>query len=201
MAIVNPDHTIAWQTALKLASFAFLALVLVVGVHWWTAGRIAANERQLLLRQLQSLISPQQYDNDILATATVVQSPLLGDQPAMRYEARYQGRLQAVLLTPSTRQGYHGRMRLLVGIQPEGALIGVRILSHQETPGFADELAYPRFNWVLGFDGRSVQNPMASGWEVKKAGGVFDQFTGATITPRAVIKAVYQCLLYMQSQN
>ena len=76
--------------------------------------------------------------------------------------------------------------------------VGVRVLSHQETPGLGDNIDMRRSDWILGFNGRSLIHPDESGWKVKRDGGIFDQFTSATITPRAVVKAVHNTLLFFQ---
>src|SRR5690606_7665772 len=100
------------------------------------------------------------------------------------------------ILPVETADGYSGTIRLLVGIDAEGRLTGVRVLQHNETPGLGDKVELRKDDWILGFDGLSLRNPVASGWQVKKDGGDFDQFVGATITPRAVVAAVYNALQF-----
>ncbi|MGH8035858.1 MAG: RnfABCDGE type electron transport complex subunit G, partial [Lysobacterales bacterium] len=90
---------------------------------------------------------------------------------------------------------------LLVGINADGSLTGVRVTSHKETPGLGDALDTARSEWILGFSGRSLDNPEPAGWAVRKDGGVYDQFTGATITPRAVVKAVHGALEYFKDNR
>ena len=105
-----------------------------------------------------------------------------------------------VILTPVAPDGYSGEIRLLVGIRYDGSLSGVRVLEHHETPGLGDAIEEGRSDWITRFTGLSLSNPAAPGWTVKRDGGHFDQFTGATITPRAVVKAVHRCLIYF-AQN
>jgi electron transport complex protein RnfG len=117
------------------------------------------------------------------------------------YRAYRNGRPVAVLGTPVAPDGYSGSIRLLIGLYADGTLAGVRVLAHRETPGLGDFIEASRSDWILGFAGKSLHDPTASGWAVRKDGGVFDQFTGATITPRAVVKAVHRFLIYYEQQR
>ena len=90
---------------------------------------------------------------------------------------------------------------MLVGVYEDGRLAGVRVVKHRETPGLGDAVSVTHSNWVLGFDGKSLSNPTENYWKVKRDGGTFDQFTGATITPRAVVKAIHNALLYFQQNQ
>jgi electron transport complex protein RnfG len=191
------------RVAAILTLFAILGSGLVTFTYQITASHIAANERATLLRTLNALISQDQYDNDLFNDFIWVQNEdLLGtNQPVTLYRARQAGQPVAVLLTPVAPDGYNGAIRLLVGINYNGTLLGVRVISHQETPGLGDYIETRRSNWILDFKGRSLTNPNESGWRVKRDGGVFDQVTGATITPRAVVKAVHQALLFYQQQR
>ena len=94
-----------------------------------------------------------------------------------------------------------GRIELLVGIDRNGVLAGVRAITHKETPGLGDKINTNVSDWIFGFAGKSLNNPDASGWKVKKDGGEFDQFTGASVTPRAVVAAVYRALQYFQENR
>jgi len=188
------------HAAILLTFFAVLSGGLVAVSFQMTYQQIKANERAYLLRTLNVLIPKQQYDNDLFTDIREVQNEaLLGtDEPVMVYRARQAGQPVAAVLTPVAPDGYNGRIRLLVGINYEGVLVGVRVLSHQETPGLGDNIDMRRSKWILGFDRRSLIHPDESGWKVKRDGGIFDQFTGATITPRAVVKAVHNTLLFFQ---
>jgi electron transport complex protein RnfG len=106
-----------------------------------------------------------------------------------------------VILPLETAQGYSGTIRLLVGIDATGAVTGVRVLAHAETPGLGDKVDVRVSDWILGFNGRSLQNPDTSGWRVRKDGGDFDQFVGATITPRAVVGAVHDALQFFAANR
>jgi len=114
------------------------------------------------------------------------------------FRARKDGKPVALAITPVAPDGYVGPIKLLVAISVDGTILGVRVLSHHETPGLGDAIEEKRSNWVLGFNGHSLSNPEDKGWHVRRDGGQFDQFTGATITPRAVVKAVHKALKFYE---
>jgi electron transport complex protein RnfG len=189
--------------ALILGLFSVAGTGLVALTYKGTAERIAENERQALLRSLHQLVTPEEHDNDIYADTIVVQDKsLLGSNNGISvYRARMGGQPVAAVIASSAPDGYNGTIKLLVGIRYDGTLAGVRVVGHRETPGLGDSIEVERSDWILGFNGRSLQNPETDGWGVKKDGGMFDQFTGATITPRAVVKAVYNTLRYYQQHR
>jgi len=191
------------RTAIVLAVAAVFGSGLVALSYEVTEERIAANEREILLRSLNILIAPEQRDNDLYADSREMQDEtLLGTvNPVTIYRARKNGQPVAAVLTPIAPDGYNGTIRLLVGIDYNGTLVGVRVISHQETPGLGDKIEERRSQWILGFTGRSLTDPTETGWNVKRDGGIFDQFTGATITPRAVVKAVHRTLLFYQQHR
>jgi len=187
---------------LILGLFAVVGTGLVALTYEGTAERIAENERQSLLRSLHQIISPDSHDNDIYADIIEVSDPLLGsEQPVNVYRARQGKEPVAAVIASIAPDGYGGAIKLLVGIHYGGTLAGVRVVSHKETPGLGDAIEAERSDWILGFEGRTLGNPDERHWKVKKDGGVFDQFTGATITPRAVVKAVYNTLRYYQKHR
>lgn len=189
-----------------LVSSLFLFLFAVVGsgvvayTHDRTAERIHDNERRALLKSLNEIIPSDRYDNDIFHDILYVHNrDLLGtDKPVPVYRARKNGWPVAAVLAPVAPDGYNGNIRLLVAINLDGTLAGVRVVQHRETPGLGDGIETSNSDWILGFKGKSLENPGKEGWKVKRDGGEFDQFTGATITPRAVVKAVHNALLYYQ---
>ncbi len=190
-------------SAILLGVFAVIGTGMVALTHEATADRIAANHRALLLKSLHQLVRPDMHDNDLIHDIiTVVDPDLLGtDKPVKIYRARQDGRPIAAIFNTIAPDGYNGAIELLVAVRYDGTLLGVRVLNHRETPGLGDAIDVSRSNWVLGFNGRSLKNPDPTGWAVKRDGGVFDQFTGATISPRAVVKAVYHTLLYYEKHR
>ncbi|HEY0719852.1 MAG TPA: electron transport complex subunit RsxG [Gammaproteobacteria bacterium] len=183
-----------------LALFAAVGTAAVSFVHDNALPRIAAVEKSNLLGLLHQFIPPASHDNDLFNdTLTVRDRELLGSNaPATVYRARKNGMPVALVLTAIAPDGYSGDIKLLIGIHYDGTLAGVRVLSHKETPGLGDRIDIDRSSWINGFTGKSLQNPPEEQWQVKKDGGQFDQFTGATITPRAVVKAVANTLRYYQ---
>jgi electron transport complex protein RnfG len=190
-------------TAAILLLFALVGTAMVAYTYDNTREKIAANERATLLRKLHRLIPPESHDNALLQDTLQVQNQtLLGTaEPVTVYRARKHGEPVAVVISAVAPDGYSGTIRLLVGINLDGSLSGVRVVAHRETPGLGDAIEEDRSDWILGFTGKSLQNPPLQKWAVKKDGGAFDQLTGATITPRAVVKAVRQTLLYYRDHK
>jgi electron transport complex protein RnfG len=187
------------SAAAVLGLFAVIGIGLVALVHDGTEARIAANERAVLLRTLKTLVPAASFDNDILADTVTARDSALGTGQAVTvYRARRHGQPVAAVLSPVAPDGYNGAIKLLVAIRADGTLAGVRVIGHRETPGLGDFIDADKSGWILGFDGRSLNDPPESRWKVKRDGGDFDQFTGATVTPRAVVKAVYTTLVFFE---
>lgn len=186
------------RNAVLLATIALFCAAVVALTNELTAQRIASNEAAARLRTINALLPPARYDNALLRdTVQVRDAVLLGsDKPVTVYRARLQGQPVAVVLSGVAPAGYSGDIVLLVAINADGTLAGVRVTKHRETPGLGDAIDAYRSDWIRSFDGRSLQSPSSSGWRVRKDGGEFDQFTGATITPRAVVDAVHKVLLF-----
>ena len=190
-------------TASLLMFFAVSGAVLVGVTFIQTKDDIKHNERLTLLRKLNTIIPADSYNNDLLLdTISIKPSLLLGTkQNSLAYRARNNNNDVAVVLSSIAPGGYSGSIHLLVGIYADARLAGVRVVKHRETPGLGDVVSISHSDWILGFDNKSLTNPDEKGWKVKRDGGVFDQFTGATITPRAVVKAVHDALLYFDQNQ
>lgn len=188
------------KAAVLLALFALVGVGVVAIIESGTEARIIENERLATLRNINELIDPTQYDNDIFHDFIKVTDPtLLGTEEALSvYRARKGGEPMGVVLTAIAPDGYNGRIKLLIGIHHDGEILGVRVLSHSETPGLGDRIEIGKSDWIRTFKGRSLLTMGNKDWAVRKDGGKFDQFTGATITPRAVVKAVHNALTYYQ---
>lgn len=190
------------RSALLLGLFAVIGTAVVASVHLSTQARIAENQRELLLRSLNAILPETTYDNDILNDTVRVADKALGSRgPMTVYLASKGGAPQGAVLTAVAPDGYSGPIRLLVGVRYDGTLSGVRVVSHRETPGLGDRIDIRRSDWVLGFNERAIGNPPMKRWAVKRDGGDFDQFTGATITPRAVVAAVRRALVYFNKHK
>lgn len=187
-----------FKTSLTLAVFALIGTALLAITDLATKERIAENEYQALLNSLQELVPTTLFDNDIVADRIEVTSrEWLGtDDPVSIYRARQADKATAVVLTPIAPDGYNGNINLLVAVKKDGTLLGVRVIRHRETPGLGDGIEIQRSPWITQFDDKSLTAPQTRGWKVKKDGGEFDQLTGATITPRAIVKAVHRSLQY-----
>ena len=186
--------------ALILAGVAVTAFGAVTLVHESTRDRIAAAANAQRMTRFADVLQNHAFDNDIFADVLQVTDPeLLGtSEPVPAYRARLRGRLVAVVLEPVAPNGYGGPIRLRVAIAPDATVLGVRVLQHRETAGLGDAIEASRSGWIDRFTGKSLASPPPSRWHVRKDGGDFDQFTGATVTPRAVVSAVANALLYFE---
>lgn len=185
--------------SLLLAGFALLGTFTLAVAYDYTKPQIEINERATTLNHLNAIISPDNYDNDLLADK--VELPAIefnSAEPVTAYRARKQGTPVAALFMVTAPDGYSGKIHMVVGVRTDQTLAGVRVLEHKETPGLGDRIEAGKSDWILGFAGKSLHNPDLSSWAVHKDGGQFDQFTGATITPRAVIKEIKNTLFWSQ---
>jgi electron transport complex protein RnfG len=191
------------RTGVILGLFAVIGGALLALTYENTRDAIAESERQYLLSTLHAMVTPDMHDNDLFADSIEVTSPeLLGsNEPLTVYRARKNNVPVAAILTVVAPDGYNGAIRLLVAVTSNGTISGVRVISHRETPGLGDAIEIRRSDWILGFDGHSLDTPGERGWAVKRDGGDFDQLTGATISPRAVVGAVYKSLKYFEKNK
>lgn len=186
------------RAALILLAAAVTGVGLVAITHEATRERIDAIARERTLATFREVLQGRDFDNDLLGdTVTVTDAELLGTrQPVVVHRARLRGETVAVVLAPVAPGGYSGSIHLLVGIAPDGTLLGVRVTRHRETPGLGDAIEARKSDWIRRFTGHSLGDPPFERWRVRKDGGDFDQFTGATVTPRAVVGAVANVLEY-----
>jgi len=185
--------------AFILGTFAVLGVGLVSATYEGTKERIDHNERMALLRKLQAIVPAESVDNDMVTDVIEVShAELLGGRTTTVYRGRMGGEPVAAVLTPVVPDGYSGPIKLLVAVRSDGSLSGVRVVSHKETPGLGDKVEEERSDWIHGFVDKSLDDPPLEDWGVKRDGGHFDQFTGATVTPRSIVKAVRNTLLYVQ---
>lgn len=168
-----------------------------------TAQRIAHNEQAWLEAQIETLIPTQEHDNDLLDDTKSISAPdFFGDEtPAIIYRARHNGLPSGAVIRSITNEGYGGPIELLVAVNYDGEVLGTRILSHHETPNIGNAFEWPGSRWLQQFNGKSPQNTAAADWAIRKDGGEFDQFTSASITPRAIIKAVQRTLDFYQHRR
>jgi electron transport complex protein RnfG len=186
------------RSAAALGLVAIIGTALLSGIDRLTADRIAAQERRVVLEQLNQLVPPAMYDNALHEDRITLQDERYfpQGQQVVAYRARRQNQPVAVILRFAAVNGYNGRIGLMAGVDMDGRLTGVRVTAHKETPGLGDAIELDRSDWLRAFDGASLQDPAEQDWAVRRDGGAFDQFTGATITPRAVVEAVRLALEY-----
>ncbi|GLX83566.1 electron transport complex subunit RsxG [Thalassotalea eurytherma] len=190
------------KNAQLLAAFA-IACTLAVGViSELTSDRIAQQEQAQLLKTLHTIIDKAAINNDLYQDCTIANDPLLG---STEDQTVYLGKLDdapvAAAITAIAPDGYNGKISLLIAFDIDGIVTGVRTLKHNETPGLGDKIELKRSDWITSFNGKTITKLSDSRWNVKKDGGMFDQFTGATITPRAVVKAVKNANLYFNQHK
>jgi electron transport complex protein RnfG len=186
-----------------LALIAIGVAVALAGTQFLTRDEIAAQRRAAEARAYNEILPPGRYDNALLDDFRLVDDrELLGlQQPRKLLVARLGGKAQAVIVPATAPDGYGGAIDLIVGINADGSIAGARVVAHKETPGLGDNVEIRKSRWIEGFTGRSLGDPAPERWAVKKDGGAFDQFTGATITPRAVTAAIRRALQYFEANR
>lgn len=186
-----------------LAAFALVATGLLMFTQYLTADRIAAQQRNDLMRTLHELIPDASYNNDLYADCTQVREPAVLGIPSEQpiYRARFEGRPVALAIRTTAPDGYSGDIHLLVAIAQNGTVLGARVLEHRETPGLGDKVDPRRSDWIYSFANEHVQSATDPRWEVRRDGGAFDQFSGATITPRAVIHAIQRTVVWANERQ
>ncbi|MEZ9198695.1 electron transport complex subunit RsxG [Shewanella sp. 10N.286.54.B9] len=191
------------KNGLLLGLFALLCTGLVAGVNQLTFAKIKQQEQIELSRVLHQIIPDEVHDNELTQHCITIQnSDYLGtDKPLPAYIATQNGDGVAIAIETVAPDGYNGNIKIIIGLNKAGEVLGVRTLSHQETPGLGDKIELRKSDWVTKFNGLSVSSEKDKRWHVKKDGGQIDQFTGATITPRAYVKAVKLATLYFNEHK
>ena len=192
-----------WKGAIVLAVLAAICTALVAMTHRSTAALIKANEQAFLEQSLKPVLGGIKYEIERSKSLLTLPLPheLPGSEAAEIYRIYADGVPAAALFIVSARDGFAGPIKLLVGVRIDGTVTAVRVLQHKETPGLGDLIESSKSDWLLQFDGRSLADPDRESWAIKRDGGEFDQLTGASITPRATIKAIRETLLYFEAKN
>lgn len=188
------------KNGLILAGFALVISAIVAMTHQGTKERIADQETKQLLRILDQVITLGSYDNELYKHCVDTNSQqFLGSSHDQRAFVALKGKVPvAIAIETIAPNGYNGNINLIVGLTANGTVSGVRTLAHQETPGLGDKIEIVKDNWITSFYGKTLESHKDKRWQVKKDGGQFDQFTGATITPRAVVQAVKNTIIYFE---
>lgn len=194
----------AARTAIILFVFVIVFTGLLSGAYLWTRPAIEASAIEEKMRLIDEVLPRTAYDNDLLKdTVSLPANPLLGtDEATTAYRARKAGETVALVLEAIAPDGYGGRIRLIIAVGADGALAGVRVTQHRETPGLGDYIEPKKDKnkehpWITQFNGLSYASLTDQEWRVKKDGGRFDSVAGATVTPRAVVKAVRKATRYV----
>lgn len=191
------------RSGFTLAAIAAVCTSLVALTWQATNERIAANEQVWLEQSLQPALSGLLFDSGVTESMLTIPAPndLPGSGDTIVYRV-YSGESPvAALFVVSARDGYAGAIRLLIGVDADATVTGVHVLEHRETPGLGDGIETSKSNWATQFKGRSLRDPVATGWNIKRDGGEFDQLTGASVTPRAVVKAIRDTLVYFEANS
>lgn len=188
----------SFHTAVNLLAFALLGTAILAITYNQTRERIAQSIEAEKLKLISQIVPQSLFDNDILKDKLDIKpDALLGnDNITIAYRARLQNQPSVLVMEAVAPDGYSGKIVLLIAVRANGELAGVRVVEHKETPGLGDYIEIGRSNWVTVFNGTSLEKYQDRDWKVKKDGGQFDYMAGATITPRAVVKAVHQSLQY-----
>lgn len=195
-------NRVGYHAGLLWAMAAICSAALVIG-YKATFDDIKQRQREDMQASLQQVIPASLYDNDILADKVTipVDSRIMGGQDAITVYRASKGGQPTAFAYQITGLGYAGPIEIMLGVNMQGKILGTRVISHSETPGLGDKIEIQRSNWIESFTGLSLGAPTEDKWKVRKDGGQFDQFTGATITPRAVVKAIKQGLEFFQQHK
>lgn len=192
------------RNSILLALFAVVTTLLIAGTFLGTSDLISKQKRLAEEKALLEIVPRERHDNTMLDDTVPVGTAATGlglREDKSIYLARNEGDVIAAIIPAVAPDGYTGDIEMIVGVNRDGSIAGVRVLAHKETPGLGDKVDIKKSDWVKSFDGRSLSNPTLEGWGVKRDKGVFDQFTGATITPRAVVKATLRVLQFAEANR
>jgi electron transport complex protein RnfG len=193
----------ALKTAITMIAFAFVGTAMLAYVFEITRAPIEASEKEARLALFKQILPASNYNNDLLDQVVKIEpNELLGNRVASQANiAKLDNKNAGVILEAIAHDGYSGDIKLLIAIRADGSVSGVRVLAHKETPGLGDYIDIAHDNWIKLFDNESLNKTATEQWHVKKDGGKFDYMVGATITPRAVVKAVFKALQFFEQNQ
>ena len=184
--------------AVLLGTCAAIAAGLLLGVDTATREPIVMRKMEDMQVSLAQVVPNELHDNNMVAKPIVLTGT--DGKEVKVYQVTKGGQVTA-LVWETVGYGYAGEIRTLIAVDPQGKILGTRVLSHKETPGLGDKIEATKADWILKFTGLSLGDPPEDKWKVKKDGGRFDQFSGATITPRAVVKSIHEALQFFQAHK
>jgi Na+-translocating ferredoxin:NAD+ oxidoreductase subunit G len=184
--------------AMLLGGFATFASVFLVSGNIATKDAIAERQKEDLLSSLSQVIPDSLYDNNLLDAPMEIAD---GKNHKLKIYRGFKGSKVSAMAWEISQQGFADVIKMLIAVDPDGKILGVRVIAHSETPGLGDKIEEKKSNWIFGFNGLSIGNPPLAEWKVKKDGGRFDAFSGATITPRAVVKGITKGLQFFNANR
>ncbi len=193
--------TSATHSAWALLTFVLAAVLLLLTVNHLTNDRIQHSQNVWLQQNLMEVLSDEQQDLSPLITSLELTDADIAEAPLPLYRVTTEKTTIASILTVAAPDGYNGTIELLLGIDRDGSITGARVTQHRETPGLGDDIDIARSDWIRSFDGLSLSSTPEAAWSVKRSSSQFDAFTGATITPRAVVNAVHRALLWYSAHR
>jgi len=190
------------NAGIRLALMALITVLVVSTVAWLTAEPIEHANEQWIQQSLNEIVPVSLHDETMITEVFEFQHPALGsNKPQTIYPIIKNAHWNGSVITASAPDGYTGNIHLLIAISTDHSIMGVRVISHKETPGLGDDIELRHSSWIKSFDNTSLLTLTKQQWAVRKDGGEFDQFTGATITPRAVVNAVYRVLNWHKQEG
>ena len=195
---------VSLETSLTLLAFVIFFTALSAWVYLFTKPTIEASAKLERLVFFNQVLPSHLYNNDPMNdTLTLPPEPALGQRLSSQvYRARMNGKPAGLILEAVAPDGYSGDIKMLIGLDAKGHLLSVRVTEHKETPGLGDYIDPKKDRnkarpWISQFDNLPALSDVQ--WHVKKDGGTFDAVAGATVTPRAVVKAVHKAVQYAQA--
>lgn len=190
------------KNGLILGLFAFISTILIAITHHVTKDKISIEIEKAMARRLDQLIDAREYDNDVYNDCVILEPTESGSLAISKiYRMRKQNNNYAIFIAATANDGYAGNIHLIIGVYENGVIAGVRVTEHQETPGLGDKIEIEKSDWIKQFNNLSLDNLNEKSWAVNKDGGKFDALTGATITPRAIIKTIHNTLIYFKNNK
>lgn len=185
--------------AMLLGGFATFASVFLVSGNMATKDEIAQRQKEDLLASLSQVVPEKLYDNNLLSNPLEIDDA--DNHKIIIYRGFKDSQVSALAWEISDPGGYAGEIRMIIGVNTDGEILGVRVIAHSETPGLGDKIEEKKSNWIFDFNGLSLDNTALNQWKVKKDGGRFDAFSGATITPRAVVRGITSGLKFFKANR
>ncbi|RLA07674.1 MAG: electron transport complex subunit RsxG [Gammaproteobacteria bacterium] len=199
---MNKNNKQIINAGLMLALFAMVGTSVVTITNKLSKDKIIQNEKNARLAKLYQVFDKNTVNNNFLNDAIDLKNDLLDSKkPAQIYRLRYNDIPVGVIVESATYKGYSGKISLIIGIRFDGSISGVRVVRHQETPGLGDKIDARKSDWIKKFNNKSLKTNNTKQWQVQKDGGIFTQFSGATITPRAIVKAVKNSLIFYEQNK